>query len=839
MPATGAERELLNGAVGAPNVRNSRPGRRLTLVVFAAVAMLLGALVSPVAAAAPDAPVIDPVTPSGLVATINWTAPAANGTTISGYVVSLSPSVPGSPKTIAAPATSTSFSGLAPGTSYTVTVVAESDDEDSPPGSRTFETAAAPATAPTGAPTGVTVSQVGTTTSATVSWTAVPVSGNGGSAITSYQVRANGAGAWSTLANGGTVTGLDVGPNTVAVRAVNAVGPGPAASGSVTIDPPPPAATEPTGAPTGVTVSQVGTTTSATVSWTAVPVSGNGGSAITSYQVRANGDGAWSTLANGGTVTGLDVGPNTVAVRAVNAVGPGPAASGSVTIDPPPPAATEPTEAPTAVVIRDGGAGRIEIGFAGIAAAGNGGSPVTKYQVRLNDTGGWSDVPGGAGADSWTSGVLAPGTYTARVRAVNAVGNGPASSASGPFDLFVTPSAVRNVAITGDGTATVTVTWAAPADDGGGLLDYQITLSPTVAGVPVQVVELGDPRTVTFSGLPAGNYTVQVRARNAGGLSPGGTATFRIVVEPGVPRNVRGTNGIRTTTITWEPPADNGGGTISGYQITVAGKFREVGAADRAATFDIPIGKFTAEVRAINARGLSLPGVSPEFESVRPVDPFETREAFARQAYRDLFDVNATPGEVAALAARTAADGANAPVLLAEMMRSSRFDARRRVARLYFAYFGRVPDAGGQMYWTELMESGRLDLQGVSDEFARSQEFQNTYGGFDEAQFIVLVYNNVLGRTPDQPGFLYWLDQRNRGLSRGGVMTWFTEGQEYINRSLAGVETSLAHIMMLDRSPSAGEYADWVNRMNSRTADLITLSYDLYASDEYAARVTP
>ncbi len=400
------------------------------------------------------------------------------------------------------------------------------------------------------------------------------------------------------------------------------------------------------------------------------------------------------------------------------------------------------------------------------------------------------------------------------------------------------PPLVPNVEATVDSTATMTVTWGAPAGD---VIEYQVSISPTVDGFPTRVVT-EEARSAVFSGLPSGDYTVQVRARNADGLSPAGIGdAFRIVVEPGAPRTVRGTKGVRETTITWDTPADNGGGTISSYEVTVAGVTQTVDAASpRSAVFTgLPLGKLTATVRARNAQGLSAPGVSPEFESVRPVDPFETTEAFARQAYRDLFDVNPSAAEVTALASRTAVDGANAPALMTEMMRSTRFDARRRVARLYFAYFGRVPDAAGQMYWTELMESGRLDLQGVSDEFARSAEFQNTYGGFNEAEFIVLVYNNVLGRIPDQPGFNYWLDERYRGLSRGGVMTWFTEGQEYITRSLAGVETSLAHIMLLDRSPTAGEYADWVNRMNNRTADLGTLSYDLYASDEYAARITP
>ncbi len=48
--------------------------------------------------------------------------------------------------------------------------------------------------------------------------------------------------------------------------------------------------------------------------------------------------------------------------------------------------------------------------------------------------------------------------------------------------------------------------------------------------------------------------------------------------------------------------------------------------------------------------------------------------------------------------------------------------------RLYLAYFLREPDAGGWEYWN----SHEWDLVQISDFFAQSEEFKNTYGDLDD-----------------------------------------------------------------------------------------------------------
>jgi len=43
-------------------------------------------------------------------------------------------------------------------------------------------------------------------------------------------------------------------------------------------------------------------------------------------------------------------------------------------------------------------------------------------------------------------------------------------------------------------------------------------------------------------------------------------------------------------------------------------------------------------------------------------------------------------------------------------------------------------------------------LDEISDAFASSPEFQQTYGSLNNAEFVTLVYRNVLGRDPEPGG---------------------------------------------------------------------------------------
>lgn len=111
------------------------------------------------------------------------------------------------------------------------------------------------------------------------------------------------------------------------------------------------------------------------------------------------------------------------------------------------------------------------------------------------------------------------------------------------------------------------------------------------------------------------------------------------------------------------------------------------------------------------------------------------------------------------------------------------------VLRLYTAYFTRQPDESGFGYWVSEYANGARNLQQISEFFTGSTEFQSLYGSIDNAQFIDLVYQNVLGRAPEAEGRAYWI-KRLDSISRGELMLSFSESEEYIGQTETAVPTA-------------------------------------------------
>ncbi|NLD75713.1 MAG: DUF4214 domain-containing protein [Acidimicrobiales bacterium] len=101
------------------------------------------------------------------------------------------------------------------------------------------------------------------------------------------------------------------------------------------------------------------------------------------------------------------------------------------------------------------------------------------------------------------------------------------------------------------------------------------------------------------------------------------------------------------------------------------------------------------------------------------------------------------------------------------------------VLRLYRAYFRRDPDRAGLAYWVARYSSGEMSLAAISSFFAGSEEFRKTYGALSDADFVRLVYQNVLGRQPDAKGEQHWTSKLATGTSRGQVMIGFSESPEF------------------------------------------------------------
>lgn len=100
------------------------------------------------------------------------------------------------------------------------------------------------------------------------------------------------------------------------------------------------------------------------------------------------------------------------------------------------------------------------------------------------------------------------------------------------------------------------------------------------------------------------------------------------------------------------------------------------------------------------------------------------------------------------------------------------------VYRIYKAVFGREPDVNGHQFWVIQLASSAMTHAEVSQGFMNSREFQRTYGDTTDAEFITLLYRNVLGRSPDPGGMEAWLSKLADGMTRQTVVRHFAESPE-------------------------------------------------------------
>jgi titin len=501
---------------------------------------------------------------------LTWVAPSANGgASITDYVIQVS-SDAGSSWNVFSDATSALASalvtGLTNGTNYTFRVAAVNNV-----GVGAYSNASAsvtPFTIP-GAPSNV----AGTAGSGSValSWDA-PVS-DGGALISDYTVQysSNSGTTWTTFSRAAsattalTVTGLSAGVGYVfRIAAINSAGSGAYSATSSSVTP-----VSTLNPPAGL----VGSAGVASVALTwAAPVGATG---ITDYDIQYSSDSgaSWTSFAHTAspatnrTVTGLTNATSYIFRAATaNAVGLGSysAASAAVTT-------FALAGAPTALA---GTAANAQVALTWSAPASNGSTVVTDYVVQFSSDSGttWSTFADGVStsASATVTGLTNGTSYTFQVAATNAVGTGTYSSSSAALTPRTTPTTPTAVSGT-FGDSSVSLTWSAPASNGGSeITDYMIQSSSDGGSTWTTFADgTSTAASTTVTGLTNGTaYTFRVAAMNAVGNSSYSTASTAVTprATPGAPAAVAGVAGNTSASLTWSAPASNGA-AITDYSI--------------------------------------------------------------------------------------------------------------------------------------------------------------------------------------------------------------------------------------------------------------------------------
>ncbi|MHB1884951.1 MAG: beta strand repeat-containing protein, partial [Acidimicrobiales bacterium] len=577
---------------------------------------------SQIPVALPGAPTITSVQVGSSTASIAFTPGSDGGSSITGYRYSTD----GGSSWTPASASPISLSGLSSGTSYDFEVEAVNASGDGAAAGTSFTTTAVPS-----AP--VLSAIVSQNQALLVSFT-VPASG--GSPITDYEWSTDGGSTWysesthgtpcqstsgstgtceiATLSADGSTALTNGATYSVELRAVNAVGHG-AASDALPGTP----YTVP-GAPTITTGSSgmVAANQSLTVSFD-VPTS-DGGSAVTGYQYSTDAGATWQNRSDGAaatattmTITALSSDGTTalsngttyhVEIRAFNAAGDGPGSAVATGIP-----ATVPGQPTISSVTPSDQA--LEVAF---TPGSNGGSAITSYEYSLNG-GTW--IATGTLSPSFTIPALTNGTgYSVEIRAVNSVGNSPAS-----LPESGTPATVPGQpTITGTqrGNATITVFFTEETTGGSPIVSYQYSTdagtswsdASTVAS-PLVITALSTNGSTAISN--GTEYPVEIRAVNGIGDSVASSVVEAApATVPGAPSVTLtpgdGSLGVAATV------SNDGGSPITGIAYSLdGGAFVPTGTTS--STFTIPDltngTTYTVSVRADNAIGNGAPS-TPE-----------------------------------------------------------------------------------------------------------------------------------------------------------------------------------------------------------------------------------
>ena len=223
---------------------------------------------------------------------------------------------------------------------------------------------------------------------------------------------------------------------------------------------------------------------------------------------------------------------------------------------------------------------------------------------------------------------------------------------------------------------------------------------------------------------------------------------------------------------------------------------------------------------------------------VKDNNVFASARLFAMQQYRDFLNREGDSGGITFWTNQINSGASTRAQGVESFFNSGEFqNAVAPVTRLYFAYFLRIPDYAGLMFWINYSKTHSLDE--VSNAFAASSEFASRYGALTNSQYVTLVYQNVLGRNPDSAGLAYWTNQLDTAArTRGQVMLGFSESPEYQSTSFSKIYVTMMYVGMLRRAPDQAGFDYWVGYLNGGSSGLALITGFLSAA-EYHNRFLP
>jgi hypothetical protein len=342
------------------------------------------------------------------------------------------------------------------------------------------------------------------------------------------------------------------------------------------------------------------------VSLTFTTPSSDGGRAITNYKYSLDGGATFTAFSPAITsspavITGLTNGQTyNIQLEAVNEIGDG-LNSATFTVTP----RTIP-QAPSDLVATPGNQS-VSVAF---VAPSDGGSAITNYKYSINGGSTFTAFsPAQTASPAVIAGLTNGTSYTIQLLAVNAAGDGPASSqvAATPVTAPGMPAGLSAT----PGNQTISIAFTAPNDGGSPITNYEYSLDGGSLYVLFSPAQTSSP--VTISNLTNGtSYNIKLRAVNA---VDSGAASSSVIVTPrttpSAPTSLEATVGDSFVSIAFVAPS-TGGSPITNYMYSIDGGSTFAAFSPAQTASPVPITgltngqSYTFKLKAVNAAGEGL-----------------------------------------------------------------------------------------------------------------------------------------------------------------------------------------------------------------------------------------
>jgi len=315
-----------------------------------------------------------------------------------------------------------------------------------------------------------------------------------------------------------------------------------------------------------------------------------------------------------------------------------------------------------------------------------------------------------------------------------------------------------------------------------------------------------------------------------------------MLTSPSAPQNLTATPGNGRVTLSWGATVNDGGSTITGYQVSIDNGSWIAASSNTSHTFNnLTNGmSYTFRVRAITSVRTGTAASVTATPTATPAQPTPSVDAltqFIQRLYQNVLGRQADQGGLDFWKNALANGQSNGSTISEQFFFSNEYLNRNRtnaqyVNDLYETCMGRPADEGGRDFWVGRLNSG-VSRRQLMEQFLQSDEFKricaqygipvgqisspNPVGGSGSMTgFVQRKYEVFLDRQADAGGLDYWTGRVvNHGDSGQKVAESFVFSNEFQSRQMNNEQfVRYMYRGMMGREADQGGLSFWVGRMN-------------------------